>query len=90
VINVREEYLVLRALGLRYTVQRLDTQTGHLYDVVSVEGRSAGETNLYFHVYLPHLGMPAHRTGPREPQPDADEGQATDRKRKWWQFWKLT
>jgi hypothetical protein len=90
VINIREEYLVLRALGLRYTVQRLDTQTGHLYDVVSIEGRSAGETKLYFHVYLPHLGMPEHRPEPRKGQPEAGEGQTAGRKRRWWQFWKLT
>jgi hypothetical protein len=88
VINVREEYLVLRALGLRYTVQRLDTQTGHLYDVFSIEGRPASEAYLYFHVYLPDLGMPQRQTAPPERKPEAAHAKRS--KRRWWQFWEQT
>jgi hypothetical protein len=86
VINPREEYLVLRALGARYTMQRLDTQAGHLYDVFSLERGPAGETKLWFHVYLPHLGMPERRLAPLEHEPEPGEPKEPDRK--WWQFWK--
>jgi hypothetical protein len=85
VINAREEYLVLRALGMRFTVQRLDTQTGHLYDVFSLEGGAAAQEKLFFHVYLPDLGMPKHSSPAR--QGDAEAGKPQRSKRKWWQFW---
>jgi tetratricopeptide (TPR) repeat protein len=86
VINPREEYLVLRALGTRFTVQRLDTQTGHMYDVFTLQGGAASEKKLYFHIYLPHLGMAERRAVPS--QDEQEPSQRKDPNRKWWQFWK--
>jgi len=60
VINVHEEYVVLRALGFRPGEQSLLNKDGHAYDVMKVKNVDDGtEQTLYFNVDTPfkHYGF---------------------------------
>ena len=54
VINVREEYVLLRVLGFRPSGQSLVNQNGHSYDVMKVKNAEDGtEQTIYFNVDIP-------------------------------------
>ena len=60
VINVHEEYVVLRALGFRPGEQSLMHKDGHSYDVMKVKNAEDGtEQTFYFNVDIPfkHYGF---------------------------------
>jgi hypothetical protein len=60
VINVHEEYVVLRALGFRPGEQSLLNKDGHAYDVMKVKNVDDGtEQTFYFNVDIPfkHYGF---------------------------------
>src|SRR5271157_175297 len=60
VINVHEEYVMLRALGFRPSQQSLVNQNGHSYDVMKVKRVEDGtEQTFYFNVDIPfkHYGF---------------------------------
>jgi len=60
VINVHEEYVMLRALGFRPSQQSLVNQNGHSYDVMKVKNAEDGtEQTFYFNVDIPfkHYGF---------------------------------
>lgn len=60
VINVHEEYVVLRALGFRPGEQSLMHKDGHSYDVMKVKNTEDGtEQTFYFNVDIPfaHYGF---------------------------------
>jgi len=60
VINVHEEYVVLRALGFRPSEQNVAHKDGHSYDVMKVKNAEDGtEQTLYFNVDIPfkHYGF---------------------------------
>jgi hypothetical protein len=54
VINVHEEYVLLRVLGFRPSGQSLVNQNGHSYDVMKVKNAEDGtEQTFYFNVDIP-------------------------------------
>jgi hypothetical protein len=60
VINVHEEYVLLRVLGFRPSQQSLVNQNGHSYDVMKVKNAEDGtEQTFYFNVDIPfkHYGF---------------------------------
>jgi hypothetical protein len=60
VINVHEEYVMLRVLGFRPSQQSLANQDGHSYDVMKVKNAQDGtEQTFYFNVDIPfkHYGF---------------------------------
>jgi hypothetical protein len=60
VINVHEEYVILRVLGFRPSQQSLVNQNGHSYDVMKVKNAEDGtEQAFYFNVDIPfkHYGF---------------------------------
>jgi hypothetical protein len=60
VINVHEEYVMLRVLGFRPSQQSLVNQDGHSYDVMKVKNAEDGtEQTFYFNVDIPfkHYGF---------------------------------
>ena len=60
VINVHEEYVMLRVLGFRPSQQSLVNQNGHAYDVMKVKNAEDGtEQTFYFNVDIPfkHYGF---------------------------------
>jgi len=60
VINVHEEYVVLRVLGFRPRGQSLIQKDGHSYDVMKVKNTEDGtEQTFYFNVDIPfkHYGF---------------------------------
>jgi hypothetical protein len=60
VVNVHEEYVVLRALGYTPSEQSLMHKDGHSYDVMKVKSAKDGtEQTLYFNVDIPfkHYGF---------------------------------
>jgi len=60
VINVHEEYVVLRVLGFKPSGQSLVNQNGHAYDVMKVKSIENGtEQTFYFNVDIPfkHYGF---------------------------------
>jgi hypothetical protein len=60
VINVHEEYVVLRALGFKPSQQSLVNKNGHSYDVMKVKNAEDGtEQTFYFNVDIPfkHYGF---------------------------------
>jgi hypothetical protein len=60
VINVHEEYVMLRVLGFRPSQQSLVNQDGHSYDVMKVKNAQDGtEQTFYFNVDIPfkHYGF---------------------------------
>lgn len=60
VINVHEEYVMLRVLGFRPSQQSLVNQNGHAYDVMKVKNVEDGtEQTFYFNVDIPfkHYGF---------------------------------
>ena len=60
VIDVHEEYVVLRALGFKPSGQSLVNQDGHSYDVMKVKKADDGtEQTFYFNVDIPfkHYGF---------------------------------
>jgi hypothetical protein len=60
VINVHEEYVMLRVLGYRPSQQSLVNQKGHSYDVMKVKNAEDGtEQTFYFNVDIPfkHYGF---------------------------------
>jgi hypothetical protein len=60
VINVHEEYVLLRVLGFRPSQQSLVNQDGHSYDVMKVKNAEDGtEQTFYFNVDIPfkHYGF---------------------------------
>ncbi|MGO9637889.1 MAG: DUF4919 domain-containing protein [Terracidiphilus sp.] len=60
VINVEEEYVVLRFLGFRPSEQSLVNKDGHSYDVMKVKNAEDGtEQTFYFNVDIPfkHYGF---------------------------------
>ena len=59
-INVHEEYVVLRVLGFKPSGQSLVNQNGHAYDVMKVKSIENGtEQTFYFNVDIPfkHYGF---------------------------------
>ncbi len=83
VINVGEEYAVLRALRLELKQQSLIELGGHSYDQIDGIQPDTGETcTLYFNIDLPfstlsHISKPA-----------AGSGYVGEERKKWWRFWK--
>lgn len=70
VISVNEEYVLLRALGLRPGKQQQIKEAGHSYDKLEVVDPGTGETLvLYFNVDLPlgWLDRQFHRQGEEKP-----------------------
>ncbi len=60
VINVHEEYVVLRVLGFNPSQQSLVQKDGHAYDVMKVKNAQDGtEQTFYFNVDIPfkHYGV---------------------------------
>jgi hypothetical protein len=60
VINVHEEYVILRMLGFMPSQQSLVNQNGHSYDVMKVKNAQDGtEQTFYFNVDIPfkHYGF---------------------------------
>jgi hypothetical protein len=60
VINVHEEYVLLRVLGFRPSEQSLLQKDGHAYDVMKVKNTEDGaEQTFYFNVDIPfkHYGF---------------------------------
>jgi hypothetical protein len=60
VINVHEEYVLLRVLGFRPSQQSLVNQKGHSYDVMKVKNAEDGtDQTFYFNVDIPfkHYGF---------------------------------
>jgi hypothetical protein len=60
VINVQEEYVLLRVLGFRPSEQSLVHKDGHSYDVMKVKNAEDGtEQTFYFNVDIPfkHYGF---------------------------------
>jgi hypothetical protein len=60
VINVHEEYVVLRVLGFNPSQQSLVQKNGHAYDVMKVKSAKDGtEQTFYFNVDIPfkHYGF---------------------------------
>ena len=60
VINVHEEYVILRVLGFKPSQQSLVNQNGHSYDVMKVKNAEDGtEQTFYFNVDIPfkHYGF---------------------------------
>jgi len=60
VINVQEEYVVLRVLGFKPSGQSLVNKDGHSYDVMKVKDAEDGtERTFYFNVDIPfkHYGF---------------------------------
>ena len=60
VINVHEEYVMLRVLGFRPSQQSLVNKDGHSYDVMKVKNAEDGtEQTFYFNVDIPfkHYGF---------------------------------
>jgi hypothetical protein len=60
VINVHEEYVMLRVLGFRPSEQSLTHKDGHSYDVMKVKNAEDGtEQTFYFNVDIPfkHYGF---------------------------------
>jgi hypothetical protein len=60
VINVHEEYVILRVLGFRPGMQSLENKDGHAYDVMKVKSEDDGtEQTFYFNVDIPfkHYGF---------------------------------
>jgi len=60
VINVHEEYVMLRVLGFKPSQQSLVNQDGHSYDVMKVKNAEDGtEQTFYFNVDIPfkHYGF---------------------------------
>ena len=60
VINVHEEYVVLRYLGFQPSEQSLVHKDGHSYDVMKVKNAQDGtEQTFYFNVDIPfkHYGF---------------------------------
>jgi hypothetical protein len=53
VISVHEEYVVLRALGLRPSGQSLVGQNGHMYDVMKAKDEDGNEETFYFNTDIP-------------------------------------
>ncbi len=94
VINVGEEYAVLRALGIQPESQSLLTGTGHHYEVFRYVNAQTGETaEMYFNIDVPEgwldrsVGSAFRKTSSSgiasgETRPRRRE------KRKWWQLWK--
>jgi hypothetical protein len=60
VINVHEEYVILRVLGFKPSQQSLVNQNGHSYDVMKVKKADDGtDQTFYFNVDIPfkHYGF---------------------------------
>jgi hypothetical protein len=60
VINVHEEYVILRVLGFKPSQQSLVNKDGHSYDVMKVKNAEDGtEQTFYFNVDIPfkHYGF---------------------------------
>ena len=60
VINVHEEYVILRVLGFKPSEQSLQQKDGHSYDVMKVKNAEDGtEQTFYFNVDIPfkHYGV---------------------------------
>jgi hypothetical protein len=59
VINVHEEYVLLRALGFQLSNQSLIQKDGHSYDEMKVKSQDGKEQTFYFNVDIPfkHYGF---------------------------------
>ena len=53
IISVHEEYVVLRAMGLRPSGQSLMGKNGHMYDVMKAKGEDGKEETFYFNTDIP-------------------------------------
>ena len=54
VINIDEEYMILRALSLQLQMQSLHHKNGNSFDVMKVDNPESGEsTEIYFNITLP-------------------------------------
>jgi hypothetical protein len=79
VIDTREEYAVVEALGLRPTQQALMEGRGSKFDVLTVSHPETGQTaQMFFNIDLVFgRGIGSELGGPPPKKP-----------RRWWQFWK--
>ena len=53
IISVHEEYVVLRAMGMRPSGQSLMMAKGHAYDVMKAKDQDGKEEELYFNTDIP-------------------------------------
>lgn len=53
IISVHEEYVVLRAMGLRPSGQSLVGKNGHMYDVMKAKDENGKEETFYFNTDIP-------------------------------------
>ena len=57
IISVHEEYVVLRAMGLRPSGQSLVEKDGHAYDVMKAKDEDGKEETFYFNTDIPMKEM---------------------------------
>jgi hypothetical protein len=57
IISVHEEYVVLRAMGLRPSGQSLVQRDGHAYDVMKAKDEDGKEETFYFNTDIPMKEM---------------------------------
>ena len=53
IISVHEEYVVLRAMGLKPSGQSLMMDKGHAYDVMKAKDEDGKEETFYFNTDIP-------------------------------------
>jgi len=88
VIDVDEEYAVLRILGIQPTMQSLHTFEGHQFDVFQFRNLQTGQTaEIYFNIDFPKGWLDRNPEVAIPRMLKSAETYAKQRK-KWWQFWK--